>query len=274
MKNSEGLTDSEGVTFQDAMMGAGFVPGMQESMVRNDLAAFVELHIEQGPALEKLGKSIGIVQSIVGQKRFQITVKGESNHAGTTLMKWRKDPVRAAAAMISHLYACTQGHDDHLVATIGQIRVEPNIPNVIASEAVFTVDARHPTKSVLDSFCGQFCRGFQQIAEEMDVSVTLELYHEVPPVEMNHNLNQLVESICHNNGISFHRMHSGAGHDSQLLAPFCPTALIFVPSHNGISHSRDEYTSNNDLENGLSVLIRLLYHLAYEQGGLRNDSCS
>ena len=140
----KGVRDSDGIGFETAMKESGFGLGGENYKVRNDIHAFVELHIEQGPSLEKLGKSIGIVQTIVGQKRFQITVTGESNHAGTTLMKWRKDPLHGAVSMIDDLYESIKEYDENLVTTVGQLFVEPNVSNVIPGQIVFTVDARHP----------------------------------------------------------------------------------------------------------------------------------
>jgi allantoate deiminase len=259
-----GLKGFDGVTFEAAMMEAGLGPFNQPYTVRGDIRAFVELHIEQGPVLEKLQKSIGIVETIVGQKRFRVTVEGESNHAGTTLIKWRKDAVRGAVSMIDLLYSYEKKYDEHLVTTVGQLFVEPNVPNVIAGRVVFSVDARHPSESILHSFCQQFMDGFNQIAKKMGLTVYVEQCHEVHPVHMDSGLQNIVKEICTRNHIPFYRMNSGAGHDAQLFAPFCPTVLFFVPSRDGISHSPLEYTSDQDLETGFHVLTQVLHHLAYE----------
>lgn len=265
-----GVSDADGITFEVAMKEAGFGLNDQNIVVRNDIHGFIELHIEQGPSLEKLGKSIGVVQTIVGQKRFRVTVTGESNHAGTTLMKWRKDALQGAVVMIHDLYELTKEYDDNLVSTVGQLFVKPNVSNVIPGKIVFTVDARHPEESVLSSFCERFSGWFLKIAEAKDLQIEMELWHEVEPVQMDTKLNEMVKTICSEKDISYHVMNSGAGHDAQLFARICPATLIFVPSQGGISHSPFESTTSADLETGLDVLIQLLHQLAYtaHKGGV------
>jgi allantoate deiminase len=260
-----GVRDSDGMGFETAMKEAGFGLEADNYTVRNDIHAFVELHIEQGPSLEKLAKSIGIVQTIVGQKRFRITVKGEPNHAGTTLMKWRKDALCGGVLMIHELYELVQEYDEDLVTTVGQLFVEPNVSNVIPGQIVFTVDARHPVESVLSSFCERFTSRFLEIAASAGLEMEMEKWHEVLPVQMDPSLNERIETICVKEKVSYHVMNSGAGHDAQLFAQICPTTLIFVPSQGGISHSPLEYTSPADLDKGLEVLIQLLHQLAYPQ---------
>ncbi|WHY01557.1 Zn-dependent hydrolase [Neobacillus sp. DY30] len=255
------IKDSEGISFETAMMAAGF--GLSEFRVRNDIHTFIELHIEQGPTLEKVEKSIGIVKAIVGQKRFRITVNGESNHVGTTSMKWRRDALHGAVNMIHDLYKSVKEYDEDLVSSVGQLFVEPNVPNVIPNQVQFTVDARHPNESVLRSFCQQFTEMFENHAKKLDLELKVEMWHEVQPAQMDRKLNETIQRICTQNNFPSHWMNSGAGHDAQLFARICPTTILFVPSQGGISHSPLEYTSTQDLENGLGVLIQLLHQLAY-----------
>lgn len=262
-KDIVGIKDSEGISFETAMMAAGF--GLSEYVGRNDIQTFIELHIEQGPTLEKVEKSIGIVKSIVGQKRFRVTVGGESNHVGTTSMKWRRDALHGAVNMIHDLYESVQEFDEDLVTSVGQLFVEPNVPNVIPNQVQFTVDARHPNESVLRSFCKQFTENFETHAKKLDLDIKVEMWHEVQPAQMGSKLNEIIQSICTSLTIPFHWMNSGAGHDAQLFARYCPTAILFVPSQGGISHSPLEYTSSQDLETGLEVLIQLLHQLAYNR---------
>lgn len=262
-KDISDIKDSEGISFETAMMAAGF--GLSEYRVRNDIQTFIELHIEQGPTLEKVEKSIGIVKAIVGQKRFRITVNGESNHVGTTSMKWRRDALHGAVNMIHDLYESVKGYDEDLVTSVGQLFVEPNVPNVIPNNIQFTVDARHPNESVLSSFCQQFTEMFGTHAKKNDLDIKVEMWHEVQPAHMDCTLNEIIKSICTRSTIPFHWMNSGAGHDAQLFTRICPTTIIFVPSQGGISHSPLEYTSTKDLETGLEVLIQLLHQLAYNR---------
>jgi allantoate deiminase len=255
------IKDSEGISFETAMMAAGF--GLTEYRVRNDIQTFIELHIEQGPTLEKVEKSIGIVKAIVGQKRFRITVNGESNHVGTTSMKWRRDALHGVVNMIHDLYESVKEYDEDLVTSVGQLFVEPNVPNVIPNQVQFTVDARHPNESVLSSFCQHFTQMFEDHARKLSLDLKVELWHEVQPAQMNGKLNEIIQNICFSRSIPSHWMNSGAGHDAQLFSRICPTTIIFVPSQGGISHSPLEHTSTEDLETGLEVLIQLLHQLAY-----------
>jgi allantoate deiminase len=262
-KDIADMKDSEGISFETAMLAAGF--GNSEYWVRKDIQTFIELHIEQGPTLEKVEKSIGIVKAIVGQKRFRITVNGESNHVGTTSMKWRRDALHGAVNMIHDLNESVKEYDEDLVTSVGQLFVEPNVPNVIPNQVQFTVDARHPNESVLGSFCEKFTQMFQDHAKKLDLDIQVEMWHEVHPAQMDSGLNEIIQSICMRNTISSHWMNSGAGHDAQLFARICPTTILFVPSQGGISHSPIEYTSSKELETGLEVLIQLLHQLAYNR---------
>jgi allantoate deiminase len=265
------VQDADGVNFEAAMKEAGFgLINQEEYIGRNDILRFIELHIEQGPSLEILKKSIGVVHTIVGQKRFRITVTGESNHAGTTLMRWRKDALHGTVAMIHELYKLAEQYDGNLVTTVGQLFVKPNVSNVIPGTIDFTVDARHPVESVLSSFCEQFSNRFHEIAKAKDLQIEIDMWHEVEPVQMDSKLNEMVQTICIEKNISYHLMNSGAGHDAQLFARICPATLIFVPSQGGISHSPFEYTTPADLETGLDVLVQLLHQLAYtlHKGGV------
>ncbi|MEH7179895.1 M20 family metallo-hydrolase [Neobacillus vireti] len=262
-KDIRDIRDSEGISFETAMMAAGF--GRSEYRVRDDIQTFIELHIEQGPTLEKVNKSIGIVKAIVGQKRFRITVNGESNHVGTTSMKWRRDALHGAINMIHDLYEGVKEYDEDLVTSVGQLFVEPNVPNVIPNHVQFTVDARHPNESVLSSFCQQLTSRFETHAKKHDLDIKIEMWHEVHPAQMDRKLNEMIDSICTGSSIASHWMNSGAGHDAQLFARICPTTILFVPSKGGISHSPLEFTSTKDLETGLDVLIKFLHQLAYNR---------
>jgi len=257
------VIDSKGIRFETAMKEAGFGVDAKNYKVRDDIHSFIELHIEQGPSLEKLAKSIGIVETIVGQKRFRVTVKGESNHTGTTLMKWRKDALHGGVLMIHDLYELAEIYDENLVTTVGQLHVEPNVSNVIPGQIIFTVDARHPLESVLSPFCERFTKRFLEIASAHDLQIEMEMWHEVLPVQMDSKLNNRIQNICTEREVSYHVMNSGAGHDAQLFAKVCPATIMFVPSQRGISHSPLEYTSPAALETGLDVLIQLLHQLAY-----------
>ncbi|WP_052948013.1 M20/M25/M40 family metallo-hydrolase [Aneurinibacillus tyrosinisolvens] len=149
--------------------------------------------------------------------------------------------------------------------TTFRLSVEPNIPNVIPDKVAFSVDVRHPSGQVLHQFSEQFLNKFKNMAGEREVGLSIENWMDENPVNMDVVLNEQVEKICRKQGVAYKYMASGAGHDSQIFASLCPTALLFVPSHRGISHSPLEYTPAKDLETGIKVLIELLYNLGYEK---------
>ncbi|MBD8070106.1 allantoate deiminase [Bacillus sp. PS06] len=264
MDDALDIKDSNGIGLLEAMKAAGFATNNGESPVRNDIECFIELHVEQGITLERSAKSIGIVSHIVGQRRFNIHILGESNHAGTTPMYYRKDAMLAASHLITYIHAKALKTDPQLVATIGKLTAQPNVPNVIAGDVLFTLDVRHFDEDILDQFCQDMIDYFNEYAKKSDVEIEINEWMSVKPVEMDPLLTKQFERITKEKQFSFLPIVSGAGHDAQVFGTFCPTALLFVPSEKGISHSPQEFTHKEDLEKGISILTELLYQLAYE----------
>ncbi|MGM9926459.1 MAG: allantoate deiminase [Bacillus sp. (in: firmicutes)] len=257
------LKDSEGVSFLEAMTNAGFDSHSYSPPIRTDLERFIEVHIEQGMVLENNQKSIGIVTHIVGQRRFMITLLGESNHVGTTPMAYRKDPMTLASDFICYLTKKAQEVDPTLVASIGKIIAKPNVPNVIIGELEMSLDVRHHDESTLSAFCDMIFAYLNTIAKQSAFTVNVTPWTNVKPVEMCQEMNATIEEIVKNKNIPYQSIVSGAGHDSQVFGSICPTSLIFVPSKKGISHSPQEQTDVEDLERGIDVLTEILYQLAY-----------
>lgn len=257
------INDVNGIPFEQAMHEAGFGLGLHAQPTRKDLECFIELHIEQGQVLEREEKSIGVVTHIVGQRRYNITVYGESNHAGTTPMQWRRDAMFTSAELIRILMHRAKAHESGLVATVGRMEVKPNVGNVIAREVTFSLDVRHSDAKIIEQFCEACFSDFETIASEHGTTVACHKWMDEPPVAMDCTLNQTAEEILKSEGISYKRMTSGAGHDSQIFGTYCPTGLLFVPSQGGISHSPAEFTPTEDLQRGVRLLIDLLYKLAY-----------
>lgn len=258
----EGLSDARNISFVHAMTSVGLQPD-EKQVKREDIECFIEIHIEQGAVLEKEQKSIGIVSHIVGQRRFTIKVTGESNHAGTTPMPYRKDSIHLAAELITYAIKQVTEIDIHLVATVGKIQAVPNVPNVIAKEVTFTLDVRHHQEEVLDYYCEKIFVHFNEKGKTAGMKVEWNQWLDVKAVAMDDELTQLSERIVQEMDIPHRKMISGAGHDAQVFGSYCPTALLFVPSVNGISHSPKEHTKLEDLKKGIIVLIELLYRLAY-----------
>ncbi|MFX3634740.1 MAG: allantoate deiminase [Candidatus Pristimantibacillus sp.] len=256
--------DTAGLSLHEAMEGAGFGKPEQVHSRRYDLGAFVEIHIEQGPVMERQRKRIGIVEAIVGQRRYAITVRGEANHAGTTPMSMRHDALVGTSEMILQLEADAIVCGEPLVATVGRIDCVPNTPNVVPGSINFTIDVRHTDETVLSEFCDMILAKCKDIAKWRGLELTIVPWLEAKPAPMNKALSDRLERIANDLSLSYRRMVSGAGHDAQLFTSVCPTAMLFVPSRAGISHNPQEYTSPEELADGVSVLAALLYELAYE----------
>ncbi len=260
----EDITDAKGIPFVEAMRNAGFNFRKEDSKIRNDIKAFIEAHVEQGGVLEIEKKSVGVVANIVGQRRFNIEVKGEANHAGTTPMGYRKDAVYVSSLIVNSIMDMAKKYSDPLVATVGKIEVKPNIVNVVPGNALFTLDVRHTHKDILVKFTEEVTAKMKEIASETGVEIKVDMWMDADPVPMDPVLVQAVKEQCDKNGLNYKMMHSGAGHDSQIMAQFVPTAMLFVPSHKGISHSPLEYTEPRDLGEGVKALIGAIYELAYK----------
>lgn len=261
-EDGKALNDANHLSLYEEMKLAEF-PGAKVDARRNDLDCFVEVHIEQGGILEREQKAIGLVTHIVGQRRFTITIKGESNHAGTTPMPYRKDSMHMAAELVLYALNKVSVYEENLVATVGKLTLSPNVPNVIPNEVVFTLDIRHHQEEVLDAYCQDIFSFFHQRCLDKGLEIDISQWVDVKPVSMDENLVELSNQILKDMNIPYRKMISGAGHDAQVFGTYCPTALLFVPSAKGISHSPEEYTNIEDLKKGVIVLIELLYKLAY-----------
>ncbi|MFC5603813.1 allantoate deiminase [Sporosarcina koreensis] len=260
----ESIKDFDGVPFVEAMKNAGF--GFKDNAEgRKDLKAFVEVHVEQGSVLETEETAIGVVNNIVGQRRYTVEITGQANHAGTTPMGYRKDALYASSHMIHEIISMARKVGDPLVTTVGKIEAYPNIVNVVPGKAIFTIDVRHTDKEAIVSFTEQMTAKMQDIAKEHEVEMNIDLWMDEDPVPMDQTVVELIEKQCEANGLNYKLMHSGAGHDSQIFAPVVPTAMLFVPSLKGISHNPAEFTEPTDLAEGVKALIGALYELGYKE---------
>ncbi|MCM3699795.1 allantoate deiminase [Paenibacillus macerans] len=261
-KEVEQIADAQGVKFTDAMREAGF-DFMQGEPQHNRIAAFLELHIEQGNFLENTGKKVGVVNAIVGQKRYTITLKGQANHAGTTLMEYRKDTVECMARIVTQSIDKAKAEGNPLVLTFGRVEPKPNTVNVVPGETLFSMDCRHTDAEVLARFTQEIEADMKVIAEKMGIEIEIDNWMNEKPVPMDAEIIKTIESVCKDNGLHYQVMHSGAGHDSQIFAPRVPTGMIFVPSIDGISHNPAEHTEAVDIQQGVQALAEALKRLAY-----------
>ena len=243
-------------------LGAGieFLGGAPSRLTDNvrrpgDVAGYVELHVEQGAVLDRRGIPIGVVQGIVGIKRWYITVRGFANHAGTTPMGERRDALYAAALMIAEVRRIVTGEPGSQVATVGRVEVSPGAPNVIPGEVMWSLEIRDLDMENVTRLFGEIRAATTAIAEANDVTIEYDQYYESPAAPTDAALQDLVQSSAATLGLASLDMPSGAGHDAQSLKGIAPLAMIFVPSRDGVSHAPTEYTSPDEITNGANVLL-------------------
>ena len=240
----------DGRPVREHLAAAGLSPGAIESAARpaGSLAAYLELHIEQGATLEQDGIDVGLVTGIVGIRRFAATFEGEANHAGTTPMDRRQDALVAAAPFVLEVrdLALRRG----IVGTVGSLTVHPGASNVIPGRVDLTVEIRGLDESVLDA-----------AEAELGEKASLRLLSRKAPVACSTELLDALEQAASGLDLRSRRMPSGAGHDAMCVAALCPVAMLFVPSHRGVSHSPREFTEPEHCVNGARVLLGALLEL-------------
>lgn len=258
------IADSDGKKFVDEMHRQGFDFRDESQALRKDIRSFLEIHIEQGSVLEKEKLQIGVVNNIVGQKRYSVTLTGEANHAGTTPMGYRKDAVYGFSKICSETIDRAYEIGDPLVCTFGKVEPKPNTVNVVPGEVVFTIDCRHTDSKALKDFADEFEKRVKEVADKLELKADIDLWMDEAPVPLSEKVVEKIETAAKEEKVKYKIMHSGAGHDSQVIAPYFPTAMIFVPSINGISHNPAENTDIDDLVTGVEVMAKALYQLAYK----------
>lgn len=250
----------DGATVGDELRRIGYAGDAPVGRAQVD--SFVELHIEQGPVLDREGLQIGVVEGVQGISWTEFTLLGVSNHAGTTPMHMRKDAGYVAARVATFARELAQRLGGNQIATMGAITLEPNLVNVIPNKALFTVDLRNTDGAVLQAAEAQLWEFAEQAAEQEGVQCRRRMLARFDPVRFDSAVIERVERAATARGLSHRRMASGAGHDAQMLARMCPTGMIFVPSVNGLSHNVREHTEPADLIAGAGVLLQVLTELA------------
>jgi N-carbamoyl-L-amino-acid hydrolase len=223
--------------------------------------AYLELHVEQGPVLEREGAQIGAVETLQGISWQRITISGAANHAGTTPMSLRHDAGVAAARVVTFLHERAAHANAPGVATVGTMRFEPNAINVIPARAIFTVDLRDPDEDRLKAAEAALAAHLDTLAAE-GFTIAVERLARFAPVIFDATIVARIEEAARRRRLAVRRITSGAGHDAQMMARIAPAAMIFVPSTGGISHSPHELTSDEDLIAGAEVLLDVATRLA------------
>ena len=296
------FTDEEGSRFAPDMLGslvyvggmsleAGLdIEGVDGAIVGNELEkigysgvapcpgqsprAFIELHIEQGPVLEVAEVTIGAVTGVQGISWTEFTISGQSNHAGTTPMELRHDSGFAAASIATYVRELAEEMGGRQVATVGRLDLHPDLVNVVAGSAVLTVDLRNTEESLLVEAEQKLMSFVSEIAIKEGVQIESRQLARFEPVEFNQQIINVVDKVASRLGHSVMELPSGAGHDAQMLARVCPTGMIFVPSHKGISHNPEEHTEMEDLFAGCDVLLHMILDLDEMdfEGGSSNEA--
>ncbi len=283
------FTDEEGARFAPDMLGSlVYVGGMPLEEALNVIAidgaklgdelvrigyagvtpcpgpiphAFVELHIEQGPMLEANGVRIGAVTSVQGISWQEVTIVGQSNHAGTTPMSLRHDPALVAAEITVFVRQLAKEMGGDQVCTVGKIDLHPNLTNVVAAKATITLDVRNTDDVLLNQAEAKIAEFLQVVASAENVQITTRKLVRFEPVKFDERVIDCIEEIAKQQGNTVQRMPSGAGHDAQMLARVCPSGMIFVPSVKGISHNAAEFTETVDLIAGANILLHTMLSL-------------
>jgi allantoate deiminase len=225
------------------------------------VAAYVEVHIEQGPVLEAENAPLGVVTGIVGQSRLRVTVTGEAGHAGTVPMRVRRDALAGAAEMMLRVERLAQAQAG-MVATVGRIAAQPGAINIIPGRVDFTVDLRAMDDAVRSAAVKTFEQEASAVAAARGLTVACGLFHEEAAAQCAPALQQALADAIAALGQRPIRLPSGAGHDAQMMAKLCPSAMLFVRCRGGVSHNPAEYASPNDMGLAVAALIRFIESFA------------
>jgi allantoate deiminase len=257
-------TDAEGVTLAEAIRAFGLDPAeIANAALDEDAAAFVEIHIEQGPVLEAEGLQVAAVTGIAGQSRLDVEFAGEANHAGTTPMRLRRDAMAAAAKWTLAVEDAARA-EEGMVATVGRLQVSPGATNVIPGAARVSLDARHADDATRKKVVDSLTQRAHAIGDGRGVQVRWETRMDVPAVPMEERLTAYLCEAMEAEGLPAKRMASGAGHDAMVMAGRLPTTMLFVRSPGGVSHNPAETVREVDVEAALRVGRRFVERLAAE----------
>jgi N-carbamoyl-L-amino-acid hydrolase len=250
--------DRAGTSFGEALEAIGYRGA--EQCGSHPLSAFFELHIEQGPILEAEAKDIGIVTGVQGMRWYEAKVTGQDAHTGATPMHLRKNALVGAARLVEEIDRIARAHPPLAVGTVGSLEVLPNSPNVVPGEVRFTVDFRHPQTAVLDAMERGLFAAVEAVCKELRLEGAATKIWDQPPVAFDPQCIAAVREAAAQSGFAAREIVSGAGHDAAYVARVAPTAMIFVPCRDGISHNEAEFASKEQCAAGAQVLLQAVLH--------------
>ena len=243
--------------------GLRYLGGKPEGLAENirqagDISSYVELHIEQGAILDRENISIGVVEGVVGIRRWNITIDGFANHAGTTPMDQRQDALYAAALLIAEIRQTITAVPGRQVGTVGRIQVFPGAPNVIPGSVSMSLEIRDLNMGKIESLYQRILATANILSEQTDTTIAFDQFYESPAAITDDRIKGLIQDSADALDLSVMHMPSGAGHDSQSLAGIAPIGMIFVPSKHGVSHAPGEFTSEQQITDGANVLLQTI----------------
>ena len=251
-------TDAGGVTMARAIRDFGGDPArIAEDRWRGDLLGYLEVHIEQGPVLEARALPVGAVSAIAGQTRYSITFKGAAGHAGTVPMEGRRDALVAASAFVLEVDSYARGHEG-LVATVGQLTVQPGAANVIPGEVTLSLDVRHSSDPERLVATSRLVDVAAEVARRRNVKITTATISDNQAVACDPSLVSLISEAIVDNRVSLLHVTSGAGHDAVVMAGIAPVAMLFVRCKGGVSHNPEESVTVDDVAVAIDVTSRFL----------------
>ncbi|MEM7404170.1 MAG: Zn-dependent hydrolase [Pseudomonadota bacterium] len=257
--------DVDGVTFGEALRAIGY--DGDEPVGKRQFKALFEAHIEQGPVLEHYEETIGVVTGGQGQRWYDVSITGRDSHTGTTPMERRKDALIAAAMLVQSVEQIALAHPPG-VATVGALAVSPNSRNTIPGSVELTIDVRNPDDDALSSMAAAIARLVERVQRDRDVAIACEQIWYSPPTPFDDGCVNAVRNATVALGYPYRDMVSGAGHDAVQVANVTPTAMIFVPCADGLSHNELESAESADLAAGANVLL----HAVLDRAGIAGDS--
>ena len=257
--------DASGATLGDVLRHAGLDPARyrEAAYTPEQVVAYLEAHIEQGPVLEAADMSVGVVTAIAAQYRFKVSILGVAGHAGTMPMSLRKDALAAAAQALVEIERIAARGPADLVATVGQLQVGPGASNVVPGQVTFSLDIRAGTAQVRDQATAQIRTALHALANTRGVALGIELQNDLAPTPCDPELTErLAASVTHVTGQTAHRLVSGAGHDAMVMAALTPVCMLFLRCHKGISHNPAEAVRHDDAHTALLVMLDFIQALA------------